>query len=421
MRAWLAARCRRHGNLTSAGCLGGRLAEELALAHARWLDEQRLSDARTAHFSAWTGKANHGSPRLCRMFHRCKTALYRWHVATAALFLFGSEGSALAEPSLEPIALSYLAPEACPSFNQFLAEVQRSTPRLRLARADEPARHFEVKIEASGLTGQLTLDGGQGGERAVRGVDCRAVADLLAFAVALAADPDARPAESTRGVATFPALGSAAQEAEQKPRLAPVAAQPPEPVTARPTPRPGPRLKWGAAALGFASTASSPAPTWGGGAFAELQLSAMTWAPRFRLGANYAKKTFTREPVQVEFTTAFLSFEFCSGALHRGSFTFLPCLRAQGGTRNAEGGEEVPDPRSVLRGFLDLGVAGHVRYRLAGPAFIELGAAILFPTVHDQVLIRPDTVYEVPRLGALGECALGVEFGDQPGDGGHVK
>ena len=337
----------------------------------------------------------------------------RWCVAFAALFAFGNERVALAEPALEPITLSYRAPEACPSFEQFFADVQRSTARVRLARDGETARRFEVSIEANGLAGQLVLGGGQGGERTVSGADCRAVADLLAFAVALAADPDAQPVEPTRGVAAF-----ATPDSTPPPSVAsPSAPEPPmaplEPPPAPPSVVHGPRLQWAAAGVGFVTGVDSPAPTWGGGALAELSLNAVTAAPRFRLGANYAKKTLAEDGGHVALTTTYLSFELCSGALHRGALTFLPCLRAQGGARLAEG-VDLPGQRSELRGFLDLGAAAHVRLRFAGPAFIELGAALLFPTVRDNVVIRPGTtVYEVPAVGALGECALGVEFGDQ--------
>lgn len=341
--------------------------------------------------------------------------LCRWCVAFAALFAFGNVRTALAETALEPITLSYRAPEACPSFEQFFADVQRSTARVRLAREGETARRFEVNIEANGLAGRLVLDGGQGGERTASAADCGAVADLLAFAVALAADPDAQPVEPSRGVAAF-AAPSPAPPASVEPPPAPTPPVPPPAPPPAPAPSSaahGARLKWAGAGVGFVTGVDSPAPTWGGGVLAELSLNGVTAAPRFRLGANYAKKTLAEEGGEVALTITYLSFELCSGALHRGSFTFLPCLRAQGGARLAEG-VDLPGQRSELRGFLDLGVAAHVRVRFAGPVFIELGTALLFPTVRDHVVIRPDTpVYAVPAVGALGECALGVEFGDQ--------
>jgi hypothetical protein len=137
------------------------------------------------------------------------------------------------------------------------------------------------------------------------------------------------------------------------------------------------------------------------------------------LGANYARKTLEVASPHgyVDLTAVFLSLEACTGALRRGAFTVLPCLRAQGGSRDVQGLEPLPGRSQALRGFFDLGAAGHLRWRFVGPAFVELGAALMFPTVRDQVkILAGPSVYEVPALGLLGEIALGVEFGDQSSD-----
>jgi len=353
------------------------------------------------------------------MLETCKGAFSRGTLALATLLALGGERSALAQSELEPVALSYQAPESCPSFEEFVAEIERSTSRLRLARKGESARRFDVVIEASGTEGHLELDGGNGGERAANGAECRAVAELLAFAVALAADPEAHPPEPVDAVATFPSLQSA-----PPPRPPPLPVSLPVPVateahTGVPSLSSRARWRWSVAGAGFAAGASSPAVTWGGGVYAEAGLNSVAWAPRLRLGGNYARKTVDVEspPSQVALTTTFLSLEACSGALRRGALTLLPCLRAQGGTRNAEGLDPLPGRSEALRGFLDLGLAGHVGWRFAGPAFIEWGAAVMFPTVRDHVKILPSTpVYDVPVLGLVGELALGVEFGDQTRD-----
>jgi hypothetical protein len=349
------------------------------------------------------------------MLETCKRAFYRSTLALATLLALGGERPALAQTPLEPVALSYRAPQTCPSFEEFLAEIERSTSRLRLARKGEPARRFDVVIEASGTEGHLELDGGNGGERAAKGAGCRAVAELLAFAVALAADPEAHPPEAAGAVAAFPSLRAPPARPAPLPTSVPVPIAT-EARTIVPSPTSRARWQWSVAGAGFAAGTSSPAVTWGGGVYVEAGLNSAAWAPRLRLGGNYARKTVEVEspPGRVALTTAFLSLEACSGALRRGALTFLPCLRAQGGTRNAEGLEPLPGRSEALRGFLDLGVAAHLGWRFAGPVFIEWGVAVMFPTVRDQVKILPSTsVYDVPALGLLGELALGVEFGDQ--------
>jgi len=352
------------------------------------------------------------------MLDRCKAAFYRGSVVLTAWLVLGGERSAFAQSALEPVALAYRAPDACPSFEEFLAEVGRSTSRLRLARKDEAARHFEVVIEDSGTEGLLELEGGNGGERRVSGASCRAVAELLAFAVALAADPEAQPPGSS-AVATFPSLGSSPQASP-----AAVPAAKPGPVVLQApvngaSPAAPARWQWSVAGAGFATGASSPAVTWGGGGYAEVGLNSVAWAPRFRLGGNYARRTLEVQslPGEVALTTVFVSFEACSGALRRDALSFLPCLRSQGGTRKGEGLEPLPGRTEALRGFFDLGFGGHLRWRFAGPAFLEWGAAVMFPIVRHEVKVLPNTsVYEVPALGVLGELALGVEFGDQKPD-----
>ncbi len=124
-------------------------------------------------------------------------------VGVATLFMIGAPGLAHAQGALEPVDMSYRAPDGCPSLSQFLGEVQRSTQRLKLATAAEAARHFDVVVEAK--QGRLTVDGGSNGVREVKGADCAEVSRLLAFAAALAADPDAQEPDETSSVAAFPA------------------------------------------------------------------------------------------------------------------------------------------------------------------------------------------------------------------------
>jgi hypothetical protein len=206
------------------------------------------------------------------------------------------------------------------------------------------------------------------------------------------------------------------------PELAPVVAVAEPARRNLAAPRVRSRNQWSVADLALATGASAPAVTWGGGVFGELELGAVTLAPRFRLGADYAYTTRDAAPGSVGLSNELIVLEACSGALQRETLTFLPCLRAQGGVRVASG-HDIPGARSQRRADFDLGAAAHVRWRFAGPAFFELGGALLFPTVRDDVVIQEgasaanlSSVYRVPTLGALGEFALGVEFGDQSRD-----
>jgi hypothetical protein len=154
--------------------------------------------------------------------------------------------------------------------------------------------------------------------------------------------------------------------------------------------------------------------SWGGGGFGELALAAVPLAPRFRVGAQYVAKSLTQSTGSVTLSEALLTLETCSSVLPTRALTLLPCLRLQGGAHVAAG-RDVPQATSKTRGFLEFGLAAHVRWRFARPLFLEIGGAWLAPVIRDTVLILPNrVVYAVPALGALGELALGVEFGDQP-------
>jgi hypothetical protein len=336
----------------------------------------------------------------------------------AALFTFGAPGLARAQGAPEPVDMSYRAPDGCPSLSQFLGEVQRSTQRLRLATAaeTEAARHFDVVIEAK--RGRLTVDGGSNGVREVTGADCAEVSRLLAFAAALAADPDAQEPDETSGVAAFPDPPS--MPPLPAPTPMPSAALQRAPATTRAA-RPPTVLQtqWSIAAFGFAKSASAPGLTLGGGLFGALELSSVALAPSIRLGAGYDAKRVPSSPGSVTLSNDLLTLELCSNPLQRRSLELLPCVSAQGGARNATG-HDLGVTRSRTRGFLDLGLAAHVRWRLADRLFAEAGAALLFPTVRDRVYVDTnsgvDTVYRIPDVGGLAEISLGVEFGDQNPD-----
>jgi hypothetical protein len=355
-------------------------------------------------------------------------------IVIAALLALCTARAARAQTTPEPVDLSYRAPQECPSFDEFLTEVQRSTPRLRLAKPGATARRFDVVIEPDGRVGHLAVDGGAKGVRDAHGADCAEVSRLLAFATALAADPDAQPPDALRdtrrgadgSVAAFPSSipASAAPPAASTPTQPHGEAPARDVPEVTRTPSAAFATKWSAAGFGFVKGASAPDLTWGGGAFAGLELSSLFLAPSLRVGAGYDASTVTVEPTgatspgSVKLSNYLMTLEVCSGALKSVTLVALPCLRAQGGARVAAG-HDLPQPTGKTRPFLELGLAGHVRWRFAGRFFAELGGALLFPTIRDRIVLdepkgQPTQVVdEKHKVGGLGELALGFEFGDQ--------
>src|SRR5438445_5275867 len=101
---------------------------------------------------------------------------------------------ARAECEIEVIRLVYQAPAGCPKVDDFLGEVRRAAPRLRVANGDEPVRVFTATLQTEGgARGRLSIekDGRVIGSRDVEGATCQDVSRVLAFAVALAIDPNA--------------------------------------------------------------------------------------------------------------------------------------------------------------------------------------------------------------------------------------
>jgi hypothetical protein len=329
--------------------------------------------------------------------------------------------TARAESALGPVDLSYRAPATCPELSAFLAEVSRSTERLRLAKPGEKARRFEVVIADSGRTGRLVVEGGEQGERAVTGADCAEVSRVLAFAVALAADPDAHATTSddTSSVAAFP---TTAPTPAASPVSEPEFAAPPRrdrPPAEFPASRRPPPAATSASLGGFVLQKGGGAPgaAFGAGGFGEVGLHALPLAPRLRLGVGNTGKTVDSDPGQVKFSNTFANFELCAGSKLGRLTLLLPCFRGLAGTRTAAGIHGVPNQRSETRAFLELGASAHLRRRFGGFWFLELGCALLFPTVRDRVLIAPSQfVYRVPAVAGLTEIALGFEFGDQNAD-----
>jgi hypothetical protein len=385
------------------------------IATASWLGHARLAPGATLRWLLADGWARGG-------------AGVKWRLALAVFAHVWMPRSLHAETDLEAVDLRYSAPASCPSAAEFLAEIQRSSARLRVATPSAAARRFEVVIEPSGLHGHLAIDGGTLGERDAHGADCAEVSRLLAFAAALAADPDARlpeeassdpappPAPSTSPLA--PAPGPTPQSPPaQRPVADPRSASRRVPVESHARSNSTP-LRWATAGFGLAKSASAPGLTPGAGAFAELSLPRVLLAPMVRFGAGYAAKTVLTNEGHVSLANYFMMLELCSKQRAGERWALLPCLRAQGGDRIAAGNDDLPNHHSAARGFLELGLAGYVRVHLASRLFAELGGALLFPATLDRVVIDPNqtTVYQVPRLGSQAELALGVEFGDQTGN-----
>ena len=326
-----------------------------------------------------------------------------------AIGLVLASSPARAEPEAEAIRLVYDAPPGCPSASELEARVRASAPRVRVMTSDAPVRVFAVSIEdGASPRGRLTItkDGAVIGTRDVTGARCDEVASILAFAVALAVDPNATPRDPSDAPAApiptnAPAKPTAgATRATEKPAITDAAS--------------ASSATWGLSVHTLAALGLAPNPTFGGGLSGEIGTRAGTLVPSFRLGVEYAESApVSNDGARVTFADALAFLEACPTAWALGRLSLRPCARVEGGLR-VTASEGIPGAHSVTRGWLDLGATLHVRARVAGPVFVDLGGGPLFPLLRDRVYFSPDspefTVHEVPPVGARGEIGVGLAF-----------
>jgi cell division septation protein DedD len=315
-----------------------------------------------------------------------------------------------ADPAVEPVRFVYEAPPGCPTEGEFLDEVRRSVPRMRWAGPEEVARRFKVTIGADGRRGRLTIEkDGAAGVRDVEGATCREVMGLLAFATALAVDPDAvRPSDSSAPRAERPATR------EPPPGSAPPTSSSPNPEPSVHTAPRTTKTRWSLGGYGFVESAAAPDLTFGAGAAGDLRTPIGPLVPVITFGVGYGTSApAIADGASVTFVNGLALLEACPFELGSDRAGIRPCVRMEGGVRRTTG-HDIPRARGVTRPWLSLGASAHARWVVARPFFVEIGGAVLFPTVQDRVYLEPGfTVHEVPWIGGLGEIRVGVEFRDQ--------
>ena len=323
-----------------------------------------------------------------------------------AIGLVLASSPARAEPEAEAIRLVYDAPPGCPSASELEARVRASAPRVRVMTNDAPVRVFTVSVEeGASPRGRLTItkDGAVIGTRDVTGARCDEVASILAFAVALAVDPNATPRYAEDAPAAPIPTHEPAKPTGRVIDAPAIAAAP----SASPT-------TWGLSVHTLAAGGLAPNPTLGGGISGELGAHAGALVPSFRLGVEYAESApVSNDGARVTFADALAFLEACPTAWALGRLSLRPCARIGGGLR-ITASEGIPGAHSVTRPWLDLGATLHLRARIAGPVFVDLGGGPLFPLLRDRVYFSPDspefTVHEVPSIGARGEIGVGLAF-----------
>jgi hypothetical protein len=317
---------------------------------------------------------------------------------------------ALAEGTVESVvSIEYRAPTECPGRAEFLGQVLRRLPHIRIEGAAENRRAFEVDVEpaAERTVARLKfLDAdSRRVERELKAPSCEEAVAGIALITALAIDPRLSIAEPSDGAGAPLEPGAS----PTKPQPSPAVTTPTTPVRPAADDSPSrpsePERRGWAWLLGAAvGPVSDVAPSWtpSGLIFSEIG----PWSDvRVRLALGYAD-TGERELQGglVRFRLAHGRSEICPVALAAGSrVTLRPCAALELGMLMAEGAES---PRLVEpKSSSDLWFAGvgalRVELRLGRVVSLELDGQLRMPLLRrTYVFERPEApVYDTPRVG----------------------
>lgn len=303
-----------------------------------------------------------------------------------------------------PVALDYTAPPACPSAEQFLAEVAARTSVARPAKPNESATTLTVSIQevAGGNRGSLRLDSpdGSSSARQVAAADCEQVVSALALMTALAVDPDASTAPIPPVVAP-----------PVKPPVAPPPPVPPrvekkaQPVVQRPT-----STKW-RARIGVALEALggvAPDPLLAVRPLIEIDRESASASSSLRLTAGWGRETVGQT---AEFTLLDARVEGCPFRVRPSrTVRISPCLAFDVGRLEAAGVSLKP-AETVHRPWVAPGAVARLEWHIVNALVVEVGGELFVPLERDRFFVDQDTtLHRTPSVAGGAEAAVSASF-----------
>lgn len=314
-----------------------------------------------------------------------------------------------------PRVLWYRSSQGCPEGAAFLARLAEDAARVRLSQAGDRV-DFVLTLERTDAvaTGRLERQTAKGtiAVAELRDASCEAVADGLALSLSLALQPEA--AELGQAEPTNPEPEAGVSEAlaarpveptrSARPPAAPMAVEPAPEKTRSSDPGLGVRL----GAAGGVALGLLPAPSAQLALHAELDRLGGPLPKDFALrigalglvGATETRAGRVTQLVLVERTAA------CPLRLGSGALSLTPCALLDLGVIG--GGGAQPTGVSDVGFWAALGAELLLRWELAPPAALELGAAALAPLTRYGVADAAGDLYETGSVALLG--SLGVSF-----------
>jgi hypothetical protein len=307
-----------------------------------------------------------------------------------------------------PIALDYTAPAACPSAEQFLAEVAARTSVARPAKPNESAKTLTVSIQevAGGNRGTLRLDSPDGASsaRQVAAADCEQVVSALALMTALAVDPDASTAPMPPASAPVVKPPVVKPPVVKLPPVTPRAEKQAPPLVQHPT-----STKW-RTRVGVALEALggvAPDPLLVVRPLIEIDRESAAASSALRLTAGWGRETVG----SAEFTLLDARVEGCPFRLRPSRrLRISPCLALDVGRLEAAGVSVTP-AETVDRPWVAAGAVARLEWQIVNALVVEVGGELFVPLERDRFFVDQDTtLHRTPFVAGGAEAAVSASF-----------
>lgn len=349
---------------------------------------------------------------------------------------------ARAAPAVEPVSLVYEAPPACPGSAELFREITRRTGRARAARDGERARTLHVTIVriAGALIGHLRIEesGALSGAREVRGETCSEVVEALGFVAALAVDPEAQfastsrpgvspeasvahaepPVPSTAVDAVAPEAGATSDVASSGdpasvPPSSMLRTEPRDVASEHDGDSPSSRTRFSFGVQGEGAALADV--VLGVRLFGDLQLDLpgrRILAPAVRLivaRTSAVAPPETNDLAELQWTQA--AVEGCPLLFDLAHYVVLrPCAGVSAGVVEAES-SGVRNARSRTRPWMSIEMHGRAVWSPVPALAFELEAGAVAPVVRETFVLQPTLrVYEAPAIAFVARGGVAVRF-----------
>ncbi|WP_437807561.1 hypothetical protein [Sorangium sp. So ce1078] len=306
--------------------------------------------------------------------------------------------SATAAPTPIPIRIDFDAPADCATIDDLYDGIRARSDRVRQAEDREKGWEVRVRLTRVGprVHGELRViyERGATDTRTVEATSCEVVVQALSLTAALALD-------------------EVAEETTPLPPPAPPPAPPPPPPPPPPPAAPRPLFTFGVGAQALVTQVVSPYASLGGALVGRVTSHPDgALSPSLGLSLMYARNDILQGSNNALIHWTAVALTACP---LRWQITDIisaePCVLASGGWFTATG-EDMSNPRSVVRSWWSAGVLARAAVTLGGGTDLEIEAGAGVPLVHRRFTIALPTepLGETPVISPLAGVGIVHSF-----------